>query len=107
MSKRCFVYILANEARELYVGVITGIERRLWEHRNGHTPGYASAHGMNRLVYWEQTANVLAAIAREKQIKGMRRRRKLEMIERMNPGWRNLDDQIPDTQRSAPSLRSG
>lgn len=103
MSRTYFVYILASESRELYVGVTNNLQRRLTEHRAGLCKGYAFEHGITRLVHFEVTANVRAAIAREKQIKSWSRAKRLALVEQENPEWKDLCAD-PD---SAPSLRSG
>ena len=90
MSRTYFVYILASESRELYVGVTNNLERRLAEHRAGLCKGYAFEHHINQLVHFEVTADVRAAITREKQIKSWRRAKRLALIEKANPEWRDL-----------------
>ena len=85
-----YVYILASFRRTLYVGVTNNIERRLWEHRNGHGSAFVRRYNVNRLVYAEETSDILAAIAREKQIKAWRRSKKIALIEAVNPEWRDL-----------------
>ena len=86
-----FVYILASDTHELYVGVTGNLARRVNQHRTGATPGgYPARHLTNHLVYCESTPDILAAIIREKQIKGGTRRRKLELIENVNPHWKDL-----------------
>ena len=90
VSRTFYVYILANSSKQLYVGVTGNVHRRLWEHRTGAIPGYTSRLGIDQLVYWEQTSNVRAAIEREKEIKNLKRRRKLALIENMNPDWKDL-----------------
>ena len=90
MSRTYFVYILASESRELYVGVTNNLERRLEEHRAGLYHGYAFEHGITRLVHLEVTPNVRAAIAREKQVKSWRRAKRLALIEQGNPEWKDL-----------------
>jgi len=103
MSRTYFVYILASESRELYVGVTNNLERRLGEHRAGLCRGYAFEHGITQLVHFEVTADVRAAIAREKQVKSWRRAKRLALIEQGNPEWKDLGADLA----SAPSLRSG
>ncbi len=91
MAERLFfVYILASRSRVLYVGVTNDLERRLFEHRHKILPGFTAAYDVDRLAYFESTPNVLAAIAREKQIKGWRRSRKVALIESVNPHWEDL-----------------
>ena len=88
---RYSVYIMASEARTLYVGVTGDLAVRLVQHRESHQPGaFTSRYRIRKLVYFEMTHNIAAAIAREKQIKGMRRERKIALIEEHNPDWRDL-----------------
>ena len=85
------VYILANRRNgTLYVGVTSNLLQRIYLHREGLTPGFASKHNVKRLVWFEQHATMEAAITREKQIKKWLRVWKLELIERDNLGWRDL-----------------
>jgi putative endonuclease len=91
MGTDYFVYILASDAHQLYIGVTNNLRRRVWEHRNDvEATSYCSRHGINRLVYFEITRDVRSAIWREKQLKRFHRREKLQLVERMNPEWRDL-----------------
>jgi putative endonuclease len=93
MARSFFVYILASDARELYVGVTNDLTRRIAEHRAGLNPdSYSSRHATSRLVYFEMTSDALSAIGREKRLKRLSRQRKLRLIEKMNPDWRDLAD---------------
>ncbi len=86
MSERTYyVYILSNVHRTLYTGVTNDLARRLHEHKHGLVPGFTSRYGIDRLVYFETTSDVGAAIEREKQIKGWLRAKKLALIESANP----------------------
>jgi len=85
-----FVYILANRAGLLYVGVTNDLKRRVYEHRQKAGAGYTRRHSIARLIYFESTLNVHAAIAREKQIKGWIRAKKVALIEAQNPSWADL-----------------
>jgi putative endonuclease len=85
------VYILASDSRELYVGITNDLLKRVAQHRGAiDAQSYTTRHHIGRLVYCESTADVLAAIRREKQIKSWTRRRRLELIEQMNPDWVDL-----------------
>ncbi|MFZ5786599.1 MAG: GIY-YIG nuclease family protein [Acidobacteriota bacterium] len=86
------VYILSNRrGGVLYTGVTSDLERRVWQHQLHQDPSSFSArYNCNRLVYFEVTPDVEAAIKREKQIKGWLRRRKVALIEASNPEWRDL-----------------
>jgi putative endonuclease len=85
-----WVYITASDRRTLYTGVTNDLARRMFEHRNSLIPGFTSKYRIDRLVYFEATSDVRAAIAREKQIKGWRREKKVELIETSNPKWSDL-----------------
>jgi putative endonuclease len=85
-----FVYIATNGSKTLYTGVTNDLARRMFEHRNALIPGFTSKYRIDRLVYFETTSDVRAAIAREKQIKGWRRARKIALIETANPKWADL-----------------
>jgi putative endonuclease len=85
-----FVYILANRSRILYIGVTNDLQRRLYEHKHNLVPGFTSRYRMDRLVYFEETGDVQAAIAREKQLKGWLRAKKVALIESVNPTWEDL-----------------
>ena len=92
MKDRFYVYVLANlRGRRpiLYVGVTNDMDRRLSEHRSRPT-GFVSRYHVTTLVYLEWTADIGSAIAREKQIKGWVRAKKLALIEHANPTWRDL-----------------
>ena len=85
-----YAYILASRSRRLYVGVTRDLVRRLAEHRAGTRPGFCRRYRIERLVYFEDTPDVRVAIAREKQLKGWGRRKKIELIESVNAGWLDL-----------------
>jgi putative endonuclease len=91
-NRSYYVYILASWRRVLYVGVTNNLERRVWEHKQKTMPGFTSKYNVHRLVYYEETADIKSAIAREKQIKSWRRAKKVELIEDMNPAWEDLSD---------------
>ncbi|HUF41286.1 MAG TPA: GIY-YIG nuclease family protein [Verrucomicrobiae bacterium] len=94
MSLRSYyVYIMANPSRTLYVGVTNDLERRVQQHKLKQIPGFTAKYNITQLVYYEETADVLAAIAREKTIKGWLRAKKIALIESVNPKW--LDLSIP------------
>jgi putative endonuclease len=84
------VYILASKSRTLYIGVTNDLTRRLYEHKHKLVQGFTSKYNIHRLVYFEQTEDVNAAIEREKVLKGWLRSRKIELIESMNPTWEDL-----------------
>lgn len=100
MSKRpFFVYILASESRELYVGITNNLARRVAEHREGHDPySYVFRHATTRLVHVETAGGARDAIRREKQLKGWTRRKKVALIESTNPGWVDLAADWPTVE---------
>ena len=85
-----YVYILANASRRLYIGMTNNLGRRVYEHKHKLTPGFTSEYNVNRLVYFESTSDVRAAIAREKQLKVWLRSKKIALIESQNPSWDDL-----------------
>jgi putative endonuclease len=95
MAKQYCVYILTNQRHTvLYTGVTSDLLRRLVEHRERRTPGFASRYNVDRLVFYEVTEDATAAITREKQIKAGSRRKKLDLIAGMNPEWHDLYDEL-------------
>jgi putative endonuclease len=74
----------------MYVGVTNNLERRLYEHQNNLVDGFSKKYNVHKLVYFEETTEVLAAIAREKEIKGWTRVRKNALVETINPDWHDL-----------------
>ena len=83
-----WVYILTNRSGTLYTGVTNDLERRLAEHQGGS--GFTARYAVGRLIYAEEHALPADAIAREKQIKGWRRSKKVALVNAANPGWRDL-----------------
>ena len=75
-----YIYILTNETHRLYVGVTGDLQRRMYQHKHKLTPGFASRYNLRWLVYYETTTDVRSAIAREKQIKGWKRYKKVALI---------------------------
>ena len=91
--KHYYVYILANHSKTLYTGVTSNLQRRLYEHKQHLVAGFTSKYHITRLVYFEETSDANAAIAREKQIKGWVRAKKVALIESINPDWRDLSEE--------------
>ena len=86
MEKLSYVYMMGSASRRaLYPGVTVPFYKRVWEHKNDLGGYFTSKYKCYRLVYYEQFTNVIAAIAREKEIKGWRREKKNELVESMNP----------------------
>jgi putative endonuclease len=89
------VYILASAKHgTLYVGVTSDLAQRIWQHKNDVVASFTSRYGIHVLVYVEFHATMIDAITREKQIKRWRRAWKIELIEKSNPEWRDLYDEI-------------
>ncbi|HXR33939.1 MAG TPA: GIY-YIG nuclease family protein [Verrucomicrobiae bacterium] len=109
MAKLYHVYILASRSRVLYVGVTGNLLERVKEHREGLVPGFTSRYRVHRLVHFEPYEDVRAAIAREKEIKGWSRAKKVALIERRNPAWEDLAGDLfaAYPRKADPSLRSG
>ena len=90
-----YVYVLASGRNgTLYVGVSNDLVRRVYEHREGLVPGFTKRHGVHRLVHWEEFAEIVEAISREKRVKRWLRKWKLELIEQNNPTWRDLYEDL-------------
>ena len=81
---------MTNRSKTLYAGVTGKLRERVFQHKTGMFEGFTSRYQLDRLVYWEKYKNVRTAIAREKQIKGWRRIRKIQLIVSMNPTWKDL-----------------
>lgn len=89
--KQPAVYILASKRNgTLYTGVTSNLPQRIWQHRQGMGSGFAARYGCTLLVWFELHDEMIAAIAREKQIKGGSRQRKIALIAATNPEWRDL-----------------
>src|SRR4030095_4724361 len=85
-----YVYIMTNRSRTLYTGVTNNLERRIYEHKNKLIEGFTKKYNITQLVYWEKYGNIREAIAREKQIKGWLRSKKVALIDSINPKWDDL-----------------
>jgi putative endonuclease len=81
---------MASKSRTLYTGVSSNLERRVLQHRGKLLPGFTARYNIDRLVYFEACGDILAAIAREKQIKGWSRKKKIALIESVNRDWKDL-----------------
>jgi putative endonuclease len=94
-AKQSAVYILASQRNgTLYIGVTTDLPKRICEHRNDLVGGFTKRYGVHRLVYYELHDEILSAIEREKRLKKWNRKWKLELIEKQNPGWKDLWEEI-------------
>ena len=89
------VYIVASKRNgTLYTGVTSNLSQRIWQHRQAMSAGFTARYGCNRLVWYEFYDTMPNAIAREKQIKAGSRKKKLSLIETINPDWRDLYEQL-------------
>jgi putative endonuclease len=86
-----YVYIVASASRTLYVGVTNDLEQRIWQHRHKTLGGFTAKYDVSRLVWFEWHTHIENAIAREKQIKGWSRDKKLALIQAENPTWWDLN----------------
>jgi putative endonuclease len=87
-----YTYIVASRSHNFYVGVTSGIAVRLRQHKEGRFEGYSKRYNCNRLVWFEKHSYVQNAIAREKQLKGWSRAKKIALIEQENPAWVDLSE---------------
>ena len=94
-SKQYYVYIMANRYNNvLYTGVTNDLKRRVYEHKMHLVRGFTSRYNVEKLVYYEVTDDIQAAILREKQIKGGSRQKKIDLIMSINPEWKDLFDEL-------------
>ncbi len=109
-EKGGYIYIATNKSRTLYIGVTNNLERRMWEHRQKIGSKFAAKYNITQLVYYETFDDIRDAIAREKQLKKWRRGKKVWLIERENPDWKDLsadwydDIVIPSERKERSSL---
>jgi putative endonuclease len=93
--KQYYVYIMASRRNgTLYIGMTNNLCRRAYQHKQKETDGFTKEYDVTRLVYCETCDDVRDAIAREKQLKAWKRRWKLELIEELNPTWRDMYDDL-------------
>ena len=88
--KQYYVYIMTNRSRTLYTGVTNNLRRRVFEHKHHLIDGFTKKYNITKLVYYEETNDIKEAIAREKQIKGWLRKKKIALIESINAEWKDL-----------------
>ncbi len=91
--KQYYVYIMTNKSRTLYTGVTNSLERRVAEHKQKLMAGFTSKYNLTQLAYCEVFSDIRDAIAREKQIKGWLRSKKIALIESVNPEWKDLSEE--------------
>ena len=102
VMKTYYTYIMASRSRVLYTGVTNDLARRVNEHKHGLVPGFTSMYRVKRLVYFEEFVDIRDAIAREKEIKGWNRSRKIQLIESRNPAWEDLTENWFQRRACAP-----
>jgi putative endonuclease len=91
----CFVYMMASKRNgTLYLGVTSDLIRRVWQHKHRELPGFTSQYAVSRLVWFEATPDIAVAIAREKQLKNWKRDWKIALIEKSNPYWLDLYEDV-------------
>ncbi len=101
MGRTYYVYILSNEWKNvLYIGVTNDLARRFHEHRVGMVAGFTKTYQVKHLVYYEETSDVVSAIAREKELKGWKRFKKNMLINSMNPTWKDLGIELGFTNET-------
>ena len=91
-SKTYYVYILTNQSGSLYTGVTNDLYKRIWQHRFEQGSGFTSKYKVGKLLWFEETDDVSAALTREKQLKNWRRQWKAELIDSVNRAWVDLAD---------------
>jgi putative endonuclease len=90
-----YVYILASQRNgTLYIGSTDSLARRVWQHQKGEIPGFTQKYGVKTLVWWKRFSTRHNAFTQERAMKAWRRQWKIELIERFNPGWRDLADDL-------------
>lgn len=90
-----YIYIMASQRNgTIYIGVTNNLIKRAYQHRNGLIEGFTKEYKVNRLVYFEEYSDIREALPREKQLKRWKRSWKLELIEKNNPTWRDLYDDL-------------
>jgi len=87
---RYYVYVLASKHRVLYIGLTNDLVMRVWQHKNKKVAGFTSKYNVDRLMYFDEFDDIVLAIAREKQLKGWKRSRKVALIEAQNASWSDL-----------------
>ena len=90
LGKQYYIYILTNKSNTLYIGITNDLIRRLYEHKNKLVAGFTKKYNIDRLIYYEVFDSPEAAIQREKEIKGWIRKKKIDLIKRVNPNFKEL-----------------
>lgn len=95
MNKQFYVYILTNKMHTvLYTGVTSDLQTHMFQHKEKVVPSFTSRYNINSLVYYEEFSDAYNAISREKQVKSWPRKRKIELINSLNPGWEDLSKKL-------------
>ncbi len=95
MNRQSYIYIMTNKSqRVLYTGVTSDLRKRVYQHKEGSVPGFTRKYNVKELVYFEVFDDIRDAIAREKQIKKGSRQKKIDLINAMNPEWRDLSEEL-------------
>ncbi len=95
MEKKGYIYILTNKNNTtLYTGVTSNLSKRIYEHKNHLVDGFTKKYNLEKLVYYEIHQTILEAIKREKQIKGGSRKKKISLINSINPEWKDLSKDL-------------
>ena len=101
-TKNYYVYLLTNwNNRVIYAGVTNDLNCRIYEHKNKLIEGFSKKYNLTKLVYFEETNDINAAIAREKEIKKWRREKKDKLVSQTNPNWQDLSEGLKDFSPSS------
>jgi len=95
MNRQSYIYIMTNKTHcVLYTGVTSDLRKRVYQHKEGSVPGFTRKYNVKTLVYFDTFDDIRDAIAREKQIKKGSRQKKIDLINAMNPEWRDLSEEL-------------
>ncbi|MDJ0676927.1 MAG: GIY-YIG nuclease family protein [Calothrix sp. MO_167.B42] len=95
MNKHYYLYIMTNNYNTvLYTGVTNDLQRRIYEHKSKLIEGFTKKYNITKLVYYEIYEDAYTAISREKQIKGGSRQKKIDLVNSLNPGWKDLYEEF-------------
>ncbi len=94
MDGQYYVYIMSSLSGALYIGFTSDLRKRVFEHKNDVVDGFTKKYRCHKLVYYEAGESFEGVLAREKQLKNWRREKKIFLIEKMNPGWKDLFENL-------------
>jgi putative endonuclease len=94
MNRQHYVYIMSSLSGILYVGFTSDLKKRVFEHKNDIVEGFTKKYRCHKLVYYEVGDSIEGVLAREKQLKNWRREKKIWLIEKMNPNWKDLSESL-------------